>query len=304
MANEITFANNADLAIAAVLMQDIYQLVADKVDIRSTVMSVQGTQGQATLAKKIRQVAFDDIMAAPGEITTINPTALGDDAATVTAALQGLRYDAGDEAMIAGVSPSESELAFGLAMSGIRRASALICNVIDGFTATAGTPGAALTVDDIYDALFDLVRANVEGSAPTFMLSNKQYTDFSESLRGEPDAGFASPAQDMIGFKSQGYKGSWRGANFWTSAQVYNDGTDDYGACYLTGGAAYMELTVDQIRAVITDNAYLNAAPSGSVMYVEKQRIAEDHNTKFVGAMIAGCILNEDVKGTTIRTVD
>ena len=304
MANEITFANNADLAIAAVLMMDMYNLTADMQDIRQTVLRVEGTQGQATLSKKIRQVAFDDVMAAPGEITTVNPTALGDGAATVVAALHALRYDNSDETLLTGVSPTNAQLAAGLAQGGIRRFSALICNVINGFTATAGTTGIALTVDDVYDALFDLVRANVEGAAPTVMLSNKQYTDFMTSLRGEPDAGFASPAQDMIGFKSQGFKGVWRGANFYTNAQVVNDGTDDFGAAYLPGGCAFMELTVDAIRSVITDNDFINAAPSGSSIWVEKDRVSRDHRTEFVGAAIAGAIQNEDVLGSTIRSVD
>jgi len=304
VANEITMTGNADLAIASVLMLDMWQLIADKQDIRGTVLNVPGTQGQATLSKKIRQVAFDDIMAAPGEITTVNPTALGDGAATVVAALQALRYDNSDEAKLTGVSPSNTELANGLAQGGVRRSSALIANVINGFTATAGTSGAALTVDDIYDALFDLVRANVEGAAPTVMLSNKQYTDFMSSLRGEPDAGFASPAQDMIGFKSQGFKGVWRGASFFTNAQIVNDGTDDFGAAYLPGGCAYMELTVDAIREVIDDNDFINAAPAGSTIWVEKDRVSRDHRTEFVGAMIAGAILNEDELGSTIQTVD
>ena len=136
------------------------------------------------------------------------------------------------------------------------------------------------------------------------MLSPKQYVDFMQSGRGEPDFGFASPLQGMVGFKGQGFKGMWRGASFWTSSQVYNDGTDDYGACYLPGACGYMELTVDQIRSVITDNAWLNAAVGAGSIWVEKDRISHDHRTEFVGAMICGAIQNEDNLGSTIRTVD
>ena len=117
-------------------------------------------------------------------------------------------------------------------------------------------------------------------------------------------SGVGTNGQGMIGFKSQGFKGEWRGASFVTNAQVVNDGTDDFGAAYLPGGCAYMELTVDQIRSVITDNDFLNAAPAGSTMYVEKDRTANKHITEFVGAMIAGAILNEDEMGSTIQTVD
>ncbi len=304
MANEITFTNNADLAQATTITQDMYQLTADRVDIRSTVMRVAGTNNAATLARKIRQVAFDDSMAAPGEITTVNPTALGDGAATVTAALQALRYDNSDETVLTGVSPTGPELTKGLAEGGIRRAAALIGVVLNGFTATAGTSGAALTVDDAYDAIFDLVLADVVGAAPTMLLSPKQYVDFMSSGRGEPDFGFQSPLQGMVGFKSQGFKGMWRGANVWTSSQVYNDGTDDYGACYLPGGCGYMELSVDQIRSVIDDNDWLNSAVGAGSIWVEKDRVSRDHRTEWVAAMICGAIQNEDDMGSTIRTVD
>jgi len=303
MANEVSLTNNADLRIASVLNQEVWQLTSDKVDLRSTCYRIPAAGVVGTLAVKVPQVLFNDIMAAIGEVTDVPPNALENDTVTVTAARQALRYDPSDEFLISGGNTGPAELANGLALGYVRRASEMITTLYPSFTAVAGDTTVALTVDDIYDASFDLEKADVSGTSPNCVLSPKQFTDFQSSLRGEGGAiQFVPATADMLANKGQGFKGTWNGINFFTSSQVTDDGTDYYGAMYLPGGIVLLEMPVEVIRTVIPTNAFLSVAVAGSSMWVEIQRDASKGLTEMVGNGYLGVALNEDGLGVEIRS--
>jgi len=305
MANEVSHGNNADLKVASILNSFVHFLLADRSDIRSTVLQVSPPNDRGSLAVKIPQVLFDDIMAAPGESTAVNPTALGDGAATVTAARQALRYDMSDEFFLSGASVTPEMLAQGIVDGYIRRAAALIGAVINGFSDTAGTSGAALVVSDIYDAHFELQKNLLDGEPVSCVLTPKQFTDFQSSLRGEGGAMQWVPATaDMLGIKPMGYVGSWNGVDFYKNAQLANDGTDDFGAMYARSAVAMAQFTVGAIRSLLPPNGFMDTARDEQVVWVEKNRTSESGLTKYVGHAIAGVILNEDARGVTIQTVD
>jgi hypothetical protein len=298
----VSHASNADLKIASVLNTTVHHLTANKVDLRSTVMPVAATNGTGSLARKIPQVLFDEVMAAPGEATTVNNSTLGDDAKTVTAARQALRYDMSDEFFLSGGSITPEDLAQGLVEAYYRRISTLIGEIVDGFADTAGTTATALTVDDIYDAIFAIHVNDLGATRHTFAGAPKQFNDFMASLRGEGGANMWIPATaDMLGLKGQGFKGSWHGIDFITHATTKTDATDWYGAVYAPFTVALMEMTVGALRGLVPANAYLDVASDSNIIWVEKQRVSEDALTKYVGNVYAGVALNEDV-GVTVRT--
>lgn len=304
MANEITLVNNADLRVASVLDQYAYQKLVDKCDLRSHCYRVTHKAGSA--ATKIPQENWDDVMAAPGEATTTNPTALGDDAVTVTAARQTLRYDPSDEFFLTnGDVGFYGRIGLGLAMAYIRRTTDLIGQVIDGFTATAGTSGVDLTVDDFTDALFQLEDLNNDG---TFYctLTRKQFGDLRDSAMGlgGPMQFAEETRQLLMAKKQQGHQGSWLGAEFWSTNLLQDDGTDDWGALYSQGAVALKEIPVGAMARQIPTNMFLQVAPAQGVMWVEIQRISEDGLTKYVGAGMMGVALNDDDRGVTIQSAD
>jgi len=286
-------------------MAEAHELLVNKVDLRSTVWSVPSTAGQASLARKIPQVSFDDVMAAPGEVTAVAPTALGDASKTVTAARQALRYDPSDEYLISGGPVGVEDLGKGLYYGYIRRAAALIGDIVDGFTATSSSSGNVLTVDLVMGAIIAYEQNDNVDSNPTLLLSPKQFTDFQSSLRGEGgSAQYQAATEAMQSVKPQGFKGTWRGMQIITSASVKNDGTDDFGALYSMKAVALLELSVGALRAVIPSNEFMNIAQAGDVMFVEKQRDADKALTELVGNAYMGVALNEDELGVTIQTVD
>ena len=184
MANEIK-ASDTNIHAASVLAKALYKTLTDAFDIRPTCMRVEPNGSLSTL---IPHASFDETMSAPGEAAVTNPSALGTAQKTVTSARQTLRYDNTDESAVAGSRVSAADLVEGLADGYLRRVRDLVCEVIDGFADTAGTGGVALTVDDIFDAQFELIKNKVKGVNPACLLSYKQYTDFQASLRGEGGA--------------------------------------------------------------------------------------------------------------------
>jgi len=303
MANEISLTNNADLRITSVLNQFVYLKLRDQADLRSTCMRLSSTDGQGTLAVKVPQAAWDDVMAAPGEATATLPTALGDDSVTVTAARQTLRYDPTDEFMISNSNTGPQDISNGLAEAYIRRTTDLIGQVIDGFSATAGTTTVDLSVDDIYDALFQLEDLNNDGPF-NCALTRKQFGDFRNSLRGEGGPmQWADESREILAAKKmQGYQGSWNGIDFWTSNLLQDDGTDDWGALYTVGAVGLLEVAVNRIQPLIPTNQFLQMSPPGNMMWVEIQRTSESAITKFVGHGFVGAALNDDDRGVTIRS--
>lgn len=305
MANEISLTNNADLRITSVLDQLVYMRLRDQVDIRSTCLRVASTDGKGTLAVKIPQVSWDDVMDAPGEATAVLPTALGDGTVTVTAARQSLRYDPTDEFIISNSNTGPADIANGLAEAYIRRTTDLIGQIIDGFTATAGTTNVALTVDDVYSAMFTLEDVNNDG-AYNCVLTRKQFADFRQSLRGEGGPmQWADESREILAAKKlQGYQGAWNGIDFWTTNLLQSDGTDDWGGMYTVGAVAILEVAVGRVQPLIPTNQFLQVSPPGNMMWIELSRTSESAITKFVGHGFFGATLNDQDRGVTIRSAD
>lgn len=304
MPNEVTVANNADLVVASVLNRAVYELIQDRVDLRGTVRMVDSNTGRGSAAVKVPLTDFDETMAATAEAAAIANSALGDASATITAARQAVRYDVGDLFSLSGGAANLNAIVGGIAGAMVRRATGLITAAYTGFSNSVGTSGAALTVDNVYDAQEYMNLANANG--PFFLvLHPKQYNDFVDSLRGEGGAAqFEAATAEQLAIKGQGFKGIWHGMEIFTSSKVSDDGTDYTGALYAMGALGMLEATPsDELASMIGgSNMWMQAAVPGSPLWVEIERDAAYGLTKIVGNYYAGLGELDDNLGVGIAT--
>jgi len=302
MANEIK-ASDTNITQASEMNRELYKTLTDTFDIRFTCMRVNSSPGQG-LSVEVPQASFDETMSAPGEAGATTESALGTAKATVTSARNTLMYGWTDESVIAGARVSQGDLVEGLVDAYLRRVRDLVGEVIDGFTDTAGTSGAVLTLDDIFDGQFELIKNKVKGGPPAGVFSYKQITDLQSSMRGEGGVLQWQPAAaDMLKLKGSNFQGSFNGIDFYMT-DVKNDGTDDYGAIYYPGAVALREMNVATVRPFLSGNTWLTAARAEAVMWVEMIRVGGSGVTQWIGVGFPGVVLNEDAKGVTIQTVD
>ncbi len=305
MANEVSVTNQGDLLVTATLNRAIWLLTRDRVDLRETCWFADDPAGSGSDAVKIPQILWDEIMTAVGEGSSVTNSALGDGSATLTVARQAIGYDTTDlYQIVQGGAAKIAQLAEGGAEAGVRRASALIATACAGFSSTAGTSGSTITIDDVYTAQFALTNADVDDPVLFCVLKPQQFTKVQDSLRGEGGAlQFTREAQDMIRYKSQGYKGSLNGIEFWTSARITDDSTDYFGAMYAKGAIAGVEAKPGELLGQLPSNPYLQLAAAGnSPMWVELERDAKAGETIVVVNYYCAFGENEDTLGVTIQT--
>ena len=303
----ITTTQNADLINAATLNSLIYELIADKTDIRGLVWYTDDPTGSGSNVVKIPQVAFDEVMSSPSEGSSVANSTLGDGTASATVVRHALRYDRTDlMALIQGGMMTNDRLAAGIAMSAVRRAAGLIMTQIATAAATVGTTGVDLSVDTVLSAQFTLMEANVSGM-PACVLEGHQFTEFINSLRGESGALGTGPGagdtREMIRMSDMGFKGPWNGIQFWVSDQVTDDATDYFGGMWVMGGIAGAEASPVLSNAEIPASQFLAAARPDSSIWVEFERDASAGLTELVGNYYAGFILNEDAKCVQLQSV-
>jgi len=306
MANEVSQAGKAaDLGLAAILNRDIWEMIADKQDLRHTVMYTSDPSGTGSAVVKIPQVTFDEVMSAPTEAGALSNSTLGTSNATVTVARQALRYDTTD--LFQFLAPNGGidigRLGAGIAMAYVRRVSALIMDAVDTATTVVGTSGAAMTVNDLYDAIFSLEQVEVPAGPYFCALASKQCTDLQSSIRGEGGANqFQAATAAMLSIKGQGFRGSWLGIDFYTTAQINNDGTDYSGGLWAMGAIAGTELKVGALKQKIRLTPALEVATDESAVFVEIDRTGSTAVNEIVGNGYTGIAKNEDARIVEIKT--
>ena len=303
MADEVSVANQGNLLIAATLNRLIYELTTDKVDLRGLAWFVDDPSGSGSVAVKIGQTNFDDVMTAPAESGAVGNTALGNGTATVTVARQAINYATSDLFQLASMGPDVDRLAAGGAMAGVRRAAGLIMTAAAGFSNTAGTSNTELTVDDILSGQFQLIEADVSGAIST-VLDPHQFTELQSSMTGlGGPAQYRMDSQEFSRMKDHGYMGNWNAIDFWVSSQVTDDGTDYYGAMWAMGGIAGAEMSPRVLQGRIPASAFFAAAIDGSPIWVEFDRTGTSGLTNVTANLYTGYSLNEDAKGVAIISV-
>lgn len=304
MANEITYTDQGALFIAAALNQMLHENIVDRTDLLSTCKDFGSINGAGSQAYKVAKASFDDAMSAANadEVTAVANTDLSTGFATITVARQALRRTVSDLYSLAGgPRPGLERFAQDMADAAILRQTDMICALYGGLSESVGSVGA-LTVDDIYDAQYQLIQARVPGPY-VCVLSPKQLTEFMDGLRGEGGAvQFESATAAMLGAAGAGLAGTWHGIQFWSSDSVVNNSGQLEGAMYGEGCFGFARGVPSDVVGLAGPGSFASVTPNGSPIFVEFERKAGEAHTLVVGNLYFGISEIEDARGVLIST--
>jgi hypothetical protein len=241
------------------------------------------------------------VMTAPGEATGVSNTALDSDQITLTIARQAIQLQISDELLVSsmGGAMNVERLAQAAASAYINRHNDLTVGLFGGVTASVGTSGADLTLDDVVDATQTLMRANNTDSLYA-MLHGQQMSDLQNSLRGEGGAlSFSAPTAEMIAAKGKGFAGSYLGVDFWINNRVAtaNAGADRAGCMWSRGAFGYAEAThpLSSLRGSVNPQVV-------SPVLIEFERAGTSGLNTVIASAFLGVAMVEDARAVKIVT--
>lgn len=171
---------------------------------------------------------------------------------------------------------------------------------------TVGTSGAALTVDDIFDAQFGLNLANVQfgpGKPAICVLAPRQMNHFRDSLRGESGVmAWQQPSAEMLKVAGSGLQGEWN--NIWF---VQSDSCVTSDAAVNVNGAMFSRdcfaYQFASIRAALASIPAQNVLLATELFFLELGRDPDNGMTTFYGNIYLGAAeAGEDSRGVRIRS--
>jgi hypothetical protein len=297
-----TLSGNA--RVAAVLAQEIQLKLADRASLHNhaSIVNFGNLAGRGSAALQVPIIGLDgsDLLASAADGAVVANTTLTSAAATLTIGRYALRYDFTD---LAGLTDSiglnAQRLAESMVGSTLMAFQNALCDVIDGFTATAGSTGVDMSVDDFYSAQFALTLASVPGPY-ICVLHPRQLADFQSSLRAEYGATqFVMATQEMLNIKGQGFAGMFNGVDIFSSSKVptANAGADRAGAMFGYGAVGYVEgspFPIVGAPGVVT--------PAGSPVVVEFDRVIGGGTTSILASYYLGIGKLQDGMGVSIIT--
>ena len=282
-ANDILFSGLADLTQASALSARYLMMIADRRALPNHPALSAGYQGSINDARsniiKVSHVGLlgydDNAQTADG--SSVGVTGLTDSSSTITVVRYSKSYAASDLArMTAGGILNVEAFAADAVQTQANRMTDVICDLIDGFTATGGTTGVDLDVADIVAALATMEVANMSGP---FMgvLHGAQWGDLqgdiAVSLGGA--LAFQSATADLVGYRGEAFKGSWLGVDWFVSNRVNSNGTDRQGAIFGPGAILWAD------GMVPVDDPSQQMSIGGKILF-ERDRTASAGTTAWV----------------------
>ena len=242
-----TLASNG-LRLAQMISQEVNLLLKDAANLRNTgLLSYQGSiNGLGSDTVRVRLAGldgFDSMAAASSEISdeSSNTTSLTIQNADIQAARQYIIYEISDLAGMTSMgSPNDIDpfrLARSIAGSYEARFAELTGAAAASFSASSGSNITTLSVDDFFDAIFDLEQAGfgtgTAGGAPgpyACVLAPKALTELQDSLRNETGNAISrmQSSQDMLMAKGENFAGNLFGVDVYRSALVNQNGSSGY----------------------------------------------------------------------------
>lgn len=297
-----TLSGNA--RVAAVLAQEIVLKLADRASLHNhpSLVNFGNLAGRGSASLQVPIVGLDgsDLLSSQADGAVVSSTTLTSSAATLTIGRYALRYDFTDLANLTdSVGLNVQRLAESMVGSTVMAFQNALCDVIDGFTTTAGTSGVDMSVDDFYSAQFALTLNSVNGPY-ICVLHPRQLADFQSSLRAEYGATqFVQATQDMLKIKGQGLAGMFNGVEIYTSSRVptANAGADRAGAMFGLGAVGYVEGSPFPVVG-----APGIVQPAGTPLVVEFDRIVGAGTTSILGSYYLGVGKLQDLMGVSIIT--
>ena len=286
-------------AVAEVLSSLVLEQLYDPTDLRALCTRVP-YDGAGSSAVHVTQDMVPGAWAAPGENVTTAATAYTTAHFDITVARYSRAYALTDLVPISGAAIDLQRVVNNLVNGVGLTFTDAICDLFHtaGFANSVGTAGVNLSVDDIYDAIFQLT-STLNSPPYATVLHPIQFNDFLSSLRSETGAAQFTPATvEMLSQKGTGYKGSWMNTEFYVSDSVDNTPGGSYtGAMMSQGAIAYsMAPVARMVGHIPAGNIILDA---GDVL-VELDRTASDGVSAAYAHMFLGVSEAEDLRGVRI----
>ena len=306
-ANALAYASLGDLRLAAVLHRELLLLLGDRSSgmLDHPAMWYLGSEsnrGSTVIEIPLAGLDGYDEMGAVAENADAAVTAMTDASPNLTIARQALRRQVTDLAQMTeslGIQWA-SRLAQDMVGAARMRLVDMVANITDDFTATVGTSGADMTVDDWFDATFALTQGSVPGPYMSDLYP-VQLTDLQSSIRAEGGALQFMPASaDMLGIKGPGYAGSFLGVDIFASSKIptASAGADSAGGMFGRGAVAYADCAAATAMSQGAESVY----PAGTRSFVGFDKDLPGAYTDVARDYYAGAAIAETGRGVSIIT--
>lgn len=305
MAGEVTLSALSDATVSASLHQEIYRKLGDRASLlmHPAIRYIGSVNGTGSNVKKATLWGGDlDAMAAVAEGSSASNTALTNASVSVTVARQAIQRSVTDLGALtwsyANIESLIEKLSNDMAGSAKRRATSIICDIVDGFTLTAGSTGVDFSVTNWFTAQGLLQDGSNEGPFLA-ILAPEQVKNLQASLRAETGPlQFHLATPELMAIKGQGYVGSFMGVDIFVSSLVptANAGADVAGCMMAYGAVSWADGFPTPL--IGAGGIKLSEGP----FYVGLERDESGGLTKVVGNLYFGAAMTQDAMGVSIIT--
>lgn len=177
----------------------------------------------------------------------------------------------------------------------------LCCALFANIAGNVGTTTVALSVDDIFDAIYYLNLQNNPGNAAA-VLHAKQINHLIESTRGETGVmQFRTDASALLALPGVGWKGRFLEVDFYQSDSVaLANANADRRGCMFTGGAFAYQL--GSVRDMDPQVDPADIIVGTEEMFVERVRDADNGMTSYIVNSYPATAEQEDLRAVRITT--
>jgi hypothetical protein len=299
-----TYSDLSSIRLAHMIENEVRAILADQASIRNSGALLYAGD-VAGIGSKVLRMRYADWGANQPFVSAVDgaevtASAITPSTADITIGRSALRYDITDLAAMTGLGLDIDpfSIAQKMAASAEARMNQIICATFASASASVGTSGVDMSVDDFYDAMFQLESENNDGQFYC-VLHPQQLSDLRDSLRAESNNALAfSPAtEDMLAAKGQGFAGRFGGVDIFKSSYVTEAGGNKIGAMMSRGGVAYAVGTPRPLAG-----AGVEIRPAGTPVVVAFQRDESMGLTEVMGHLYAGAALTEQARIVKIVT--
>lgn len=304
MADEVSYADGADLTLSEALMIGLELLAGDRfgLPMHPAILDAGNLGSMSSAVLKRTLVGFGlDEMSAVSEGSGSSNTPLQDGSYQITLGRKQLQRDVSGLLRAVLSQPQLRDIGIWLSDMDAARRRALdraLCVAGSGFSSTTGTTGAPLTVSTFESARNALDQAGVEGPY-IFVGYGRQISDLKQSLQAVGGMRQFIPAdQSAIDTYGQSYKGRILGVDCWGVSFVpsANSGADSAGFMCGAGALAH---GYAQSAPVEGENTTRIMADGGRIE-VEIARNASTDQTLMVGRSYFGVARTQQAKGRRV----
>lgn len=298
------YAQLGDLRLEAMIENEVRAVLADMASIRNSgallYMGDVAGIGSDSMRMRFANWGAATPFATASDGAEVSQSTLTPTTVDITVGRSALRYDITDLAALTGLGMDIDpfSLAQKMAMSAEARINQIIAATFASATNVVGTSGVDMSVDDFYDAMFQLESEANNGDFYC-ILHPQQLSDLRDSLRSESNNALAfSPAtEDMLAIKGQGFAGRFGGVDIFKSSYVTEAAGNKIGAMMSRGGVAYAVGTPRPLAG-----AGVEIRPAGTPVVIGFQRDESKGLTEVVGHLYCGAAISEDARIVKIVT--